>query len=141
MESLIPSSLALSVWSFSRFSVESFKRSWYLFSFSLISFKTSCDMSVTRFDLEKLEVGQSAEINLAGKLYTGKVSKLSRLAAENSKGTPVVSAEIHIDNPDDSVGAADKDLSAHSGIELIADLSLSSLADGHNHNNRRNTDI
>ena len=34
------------------------------------------------------------------------------------------------------VGAADKDLSAHSGIELIADLSLSSLADGHNHNNR-----
>ena len=38
------------------------------------------------------------------------------------------------------VGAADKDLSAHSGIELIADLSLGSLADGHNHNNRRNTD-
>ncbi len=61
------------------------------------------DMSVTRFDLEKLEVGQSAEINLAGKIYTGKVSKLSRLAAENSKGTPVVSAEIHIDNPDDNI--------------------------------------
>ena len=61
------------------------------------------DMSVTRFDLEKLEVGQSAEINLAGKLYTGKVSKLSRLAAENSKGTPVVSAEIHIDNPDENI--------------------------------------
>ncbi len=61
------------------------------------------DMSVTRFDLEKLEVGQSAEINLAGKIYTGKVSKLSRLAAENSKGTPVVSAEIHIDNPDENI--------------------------------------
>lgn len=61
------------------------------------------DMSVTRFDLEKLEVGQSAEINLAGKIYTGKVSKLSRLAADNSKGTPVVSAEIHIDNPDENI--------------------------------------
>lgn len=61
------------------------------------------DMSVTRFDLEKLEVGQSAEINLAGKTYTGKVSKLSRLAADNSKGTPVVSAEIHIDNPDENI--------------------------------------
>ncbi len=61
------------------------------------------DMSVTRFDLEKLEVGQTAEINLAGKTYTGKVSKLSRLAAENSKGTPVVSAEIHIDNPDENI--------------------------------------
>lgn len=61
------------------------------------------DMSVTRFDLEKLEVGQSAEINLAGKTYTGKVSKLSRLAQENTKGTPVVSAEIHIDNPDENI--------------------------------------
>ncbi len=61
------------------------------------------DMSVTRFDLEKLEVGQSAEINLAGKTYTGKVSKLSRLAADNSKGTPVVSAEIHIENPDENI--------------------------------------
>lgn len=61
------------------------------------------DMSVTRFDLEKLEVGQSAEINLAGKIYTGKVSKLSRLAQENTKGTPVVSAEIHIDNPDENI--------------------------------------
>ena len=61
------------------------------------------DMSVTRFDLEKLEVGQMAEINLAGKTYTGQVSKLSRLAADNSKGTPVVSAEIHIDNPDENI--------------------------------------
>ncbi|MCI8374071.1 MAG: efflux RND transporter periplasmic adaptor subunit [Lachnospiraceae bacterium] len=61
------------------------------------------DMSVTRFDLEKLEVGQMAEINLAGKTYTGQVSKLSRLAEDNSKGTPVVSAEIHIDNPDENI--------------------------------------
>ena len=44
-----------------------------------------------------------AEINLAGKTYTGQVSKLSRLAADNSKGTPVVSAEIHIDNPDENI--------------------------------------
>ena len=61
------------------------------------------DMSVTRFDLEKLEVGQSAEITLAGNTYTGTVSKLSRLAANNEKGTPVVSAQIHIDNPDDKI--------------------------------------
>lgn len=61
------------------------------------------DMSVTRFDLEKMEVGQSAEISLAGHSYTGTVSKLSRLAAANEKGTPVVSAEIHIDNPDENI--------------------------------------
>ena len=61
------------------------------------------DMSVTRFDLEKLEEGQSAEISLAGHTYTGTVSKLSRLAANNEKGTPVVSAQIHIDNPDENI--------------------------------------
>ena len=61
------------------------------------------DMSVTRYDLEKLEVGQSAEITLAGKSYTGTVSKLSRLAAANEKGTPVVSAEIHVENPDENI--------------------------------------
>lgn len=61
------------------------------------------DMPVTRYDLEKLEVGQTADITLAGKTYTGTVSRLSRLAAENAKGTPVVSAEIHIDNPDENI--------------------------------------
>ena len=65
--------------------------------------KVIVDMSVTRFDLEKLEVGQSAEITLAGNTYTGTVSKLSRLAANNEKGTPVVSAQIHIENPDDKI--------------------------------------
>ncbi len=61
------------------------------------------DMSVTRFDLEKLEVGQAAEIVLAGKTYAGTVSRLSRLAAANEKGTPVVSAEIHIEDPDENI--------------------------------------
>lgn len=65
--------------------------------------KVVVDMSVTRYDLEKLEVGQSAQITLAGKSYQGTVSRLSRLAAENAKGTPVVSAEIQIENPDDSI--------------------------------------
>lgn len=65
--------------------------------------KVIVDMSVTRYDLEKLEVGQSAQITLAGKSYTGTVSRLSRLAAANEKGTPVVSAEIHIENPDENI--------------------------------------
>ncbi len=65
--------------------------------------KVVVDMSVTRYDLEKLEVGQNAKITLAGKNYEGTVSRLSRLAAENAKGTPVVSAEIQIENPDDSI--------------------------------------
>ncbi len=65
--------------------------------------KVIVDMPVTRYDLEKLEVGQSAEIILAGKSYAGTVSKLSRLASANAKGTPVVSAEIHIEEPDENI--------------------------------------
>lgn len=65
--------------------------------------KVVVDMSVTRYDLEKLEVGQSAEITLAGKSYTGTVSRLSRLAETNEKGTPVVSAKVHIDDADENI--------------------------------------
>lgn len=61
------------------------------------------DMPVTRYDLEKLETGQSAEITVAGKTYSGAVSKLSHLAATNEKGTPVVSAEIQIEGADENI--------------------------------------
>lgn len=61
------------------------------------------DMPVTRYDLEKLETGQSAEITVAGKTYSGTVSKLSHLAATNEKGTPVVSAEIQIEGADENI--------------------------------------
>lgn len=81
------------------------------------------DMSVTRYDLEKLEVGQSAEIILAGHTYTGTVSHLSRLAAANEKGTPVVSAEIHIDDPDENIYLgleAKVKISGHKAENVIA---------------------
>lgn len=61
------------------------------------------DMPVTRYDLEKLETGQSAEITVAGETYSGTVSKLSHLAATNEKGTPVVSAEIQIEGADENI--------------------------------------
>lgn len=81
------------------------------------------DMSVTRYDLEKLEVGQNAEITLAGHTYTGTVSRLSRLAAANGKGTPVVSAQIHIDNPDENIYLgleAKVKISGHKAENVIA---------------------
>ena len=61
------------------------------------------EMNVTRYDLEKLEEGQQAVITMAGKEYTGTVTKLSRLAEKNEKGTPVVKAEVKIENPDENV--------------------------------------
>lgn len=61
------------------------------------------EMNVTRYDLEKLEEGQEAVITMAGREYTGTVARLSRLAEKNEKGTPVVKAEVRIENPDENV--------------------------------------
>lgn len=61
------------------------------------------EMSITRFDLEKMAEGQTATITMAGHTYTGTVTKLSRLAEKNEKGTPVVKAQVKIDNPDENV--------------------------------------
>ena len=61
------------------------------------------EMSITKYDLEKMSEGQEAVITLAGHEYTGKVTKLSRIAEKNDKGTPVVTAQIKIDNPDKNI--------------------------------------
>lgn len=61
------------------------------------------EMSITKYDLEKMSEGQEAVITLAGHEYTGKVTKLSRIAEKNDKGTPVVTAQIKIDNPDENI--------------------------------------
>ncbi len=61
------------------------------------------EMNITRYDLEKMEEGQTATITMAGREYTGTVTRLSRLAEKNEKGTPVVKARVKIDNPDENV--------------------------------------
>lgn len=61
------------------------------------------EMSITKYDLEKMEEGQKATVTLAGHTYEGTVQKLSRIAEKNEKGTPVVSAQVKIDNPDENI--------------------------------------
>ncbi len=61
------------------------------------------EMSITKYDLEKMEEGQTAAITLAGHEYTGTVTSLSRIAETNAKGTPVITAQIKIDNPDENI--------------------------------------
>ena len=58
------------------------------------------DISVTKYNLESIALGQQADITVAGKTYQGTVSKINRIATKNDSGTPVVGAQIHIDNPD-----------------------------------------
>ncbi len=60
-------------------------------------------LSVTKYDMQKLEIGQVADITINDNKYTGVVSNISRIAAVNASGTTVVSVDIHIDNPDEKI--------------------------------------
>lgn len=61
------------------------------------------DIDVTKYDLAKIAVGQKADLEIAGVVYEGEVSKINRVAQQNSQGTPVVRAEIHIVKPDSNI--------------------------------------
>ncbi len=60
-------------------------------------------ISVTKYDLEKLALGQSAVITIAGSKYEGEVTKIDKMATKNNSGAAVVSTEITITNPDDKI--------------------------------------
>lgn len=54
-------------------------------------------------DVEKLAVGQKAEVTISGNVYAGTVSKINRMASMNNSNTPMVGVEVHIDEPDDRI--------------------------------------
>ena len=49
--------------------------------------------------MEKLRIGQKADITISGKVYAGEVSKINRMATVNASNTPMVGVEIHILEP------------------------------------------
>lgn len=59
--------------------------------------------NATKYDVEKLEVGQKAQVTISGNVYEGEVSKIDRMAVKNASDTPVVGAEIHILDADDKI--------------------------------------
>lgn len=59
--------------------------------------------SASKYDLEKLAIGQKATITISGNTYEGEVSKINRMATVNASNTPMVGVEIHIVNPDDKI--------------------------------------
>lgn len=65
--------------------------------------KLKVTLSVTKYDVQKLAVGQKAEITINATTYDGSVSKISRIASINASGAAVVDVEVHIDNPDESI--------------------------------------
>lgn len=60
-------------------------------------------VNVSKYDLEKLAVGQRAEVDIAGRIYEGEVDKIDGMATVNNNGTAVVGVDITIENPDDGI--------------------------------------
>ena len=60
-------------------------------------------VNASKHDVERLEVGQKAEIIISGQQYTGYVSKINRMATMNASNSAMVGVEVHIDQPDDKI--------------------------------------
>ena len=60
-------------------------------------------ISVTKYDLDKIAIGQKARVTIGSKEYEGEVSKINKLAETNNSGAAVVGTEIKITNPDSDV--------------------------------------
>lgn len=70
----------------------------------LESFENICvEFQASKYDLEVLAVGEKVTVEVSGRTYQGTVSKIHHMAEANSSGTPMVTAEVHIDNPDENI--------------------------------------
>lgn len=60
-------------------------------------------ISLSKYDLEKAALGQKAEVVIAGNTYQGTVAKISHVAEKNDSGSRLVTAQVHIDDPDENI--------------------------------------
>lgn len=65
--------------------------------------EVSVKISVTKYDLDKIALGQKAVVTIGGKKYEGEVSKINKMAEKNQSGAAVVGTEIKLMNPDSDV--------------------------------------
>ena len=65
--------------------------------------KASVDVTLSKYDYDTVKEGQSVDITLGDNTYQGTVTKMSHIAMQNEKGTPVISATVSIDDPDDDI--------------------------------------
>ena len=65
--------------------------------------KVHAKISLSKYDLEKVRVGQLADVTIAGNTYEGEVTKIDGMATANANGAPVVGAQIELKNPDNNI--------------------------------------
>ena len=60
-------------------------------------------ISISKYDLEKIKVGQKAVVTIGGFTYDGEVEKIDKMATKNNSGAAVVNTDIRITNPDENI--------------------------------------
>lgn len=65
--------------------------------------KVRVTISLSKYDLEKVALGQKAEVEMAGNTYKGTISKINHMAEKNDAGSRLVTAQVHIENPDENI--------------------------------------
>ena len=63
----------------------------------------SVNISVSKYDYEVLKEGQKATIEMGDSTYEGTLVKINRVAIPNAEETPMIGAEVRIDNPDENI--------------------------------------
>ena len=59
--------------------------------------------TVSKYDFGKLKEGQKATVTIGNNEYKATVNSISKVAQTNEKGSPVITCEVKLDNPDDNV--------------------------------------
>lgn len=65
--------------------------------------RVDVNVNVSKYDYDKIEENQKAEISLAGETYEGTVKNISHIAAQNEKGASQISVKVKFDHPDENV--------------------------------------
>ena len=65
--------------------------------------EVSVNISVSKYDYEVLKEGQKATIEMGDSTYEGTLVKINRVAIPNAEETPMIGAEVRIDNPDENI--------------------------------------
>lgn len=73
----------------------------------LLTLQSSKDLKIcfdaSKYDIQKIALGQKADVVISGKTYHGEVSKINRMAVLNASNTPMVGVEIHLQDEDDNI--------------------------------------
>lgn len=61
------------------------------------------NVPISKYNLSKVAIGQKADITVAGVTYEGTVSRINGIATKSESGAAVITADVHIDNPDEAI--------------------------------------